>query len=64
MSGWRAPIDLLTLILILLAGVELGLIGFFGFSLLTWIFGDWHRFAYDAIGLAAVWQLTRQRILG
>jgi uncharacterized membrane protein YuzA (DUF378 family) len=64
MSDWRAPIDLLTLILLLLAGFELGLIGFFGFSLLTWVFGDGHRFAYDAIGLAAIWQLSRQRILG
>jgi uncharacterized membrane protein YuzA (DUF378 family) len=61
---WRAPIDFFSLILILIAGIELGLIGLFGFSVLTWLFGRWHTVAYDVIGVSAVWQLTRQRFFG
>ena len=41
-----------SLILILVAGIELGLIGFFGFSVLTWLFGRWHFVAYDVIGVS------------
>ena len=51
-------------ILILVAGVELGLIGFFGFSFLTWLFGHWYFVAYDVIGVSAVWQIFRQRSFG
>jgi hypothetical protein len=29
---WQAPVDFFSLILILVAGIELGLMGFFGFS--------------------------------
>ena len=61
---WYVPLDFLTLILILLAGIELGLIGFFGFSFLTWLFGSWHLVAYDVIGVSAVWQIMRQRFFG
>jgi len=63
-SFWIAPIDLLTLVLILIAGIELGLIGFFGFSLFGWLFGSWKPIAYDAAGIAALWQLFRQRLTG
>ena len=61
---WQAPVDFFSLILILVAGVELGLIGFFGFSFLAWLFGSWRPFAYDAIGASAVWQIMRQRFFG
>jgi uncharacterized membrane protein YuzA (DUF378 family) len=61
---WYAPVDFLSLILILVAGIELGLIGFFGFSVLTRLFGSWHLVAYDVIGVSAVWQITRQRFFG
>jgi len=44
--------------------LELGLIGLFGFSVLTWLFGSWHFVAYDIIGVSAVWQITRQRLFG
>lgn len=63
-GSWRAPIDFLTLILILVAGIELGLIGFFGFSFLAWLFGSWRPAAYDIIGVSAVWQISRQRLFG
>lgn len=61
---WHAPIDFLTLVLIVAAGFELGLIGFFNFSAVTWLLGSWHNVAYDVIGVSAVWQLSRQRFFG
>ena len=61
---WRAPLDFISLILILVAGIELGLIGFFGFSVLTWLFGSRYTVAYDVIGVSAVWQAMRQRYFG
>jgi uncharacterized membrane protein YuzA (DUF378 family) len=61
---WQTPADFLSLVMILLAGIELGLLGAFGFSLLGWLFGSWRSFAYDAVGVSAVWQFFRQRPLG
>ena len=60
--SWTGPVDFLTLLLILIAGFELGSIGLFGFSLLTWVSDRWHIYMYDAIGFAAAWQLLRQRL--
>jgi uncharacterized membrane protein YuzA (DUF378 family) len=60
---WQMPVDFFSLILILVA-VELGLIGFFGFSVLTWLFGSWHFIASDVVGVSAVWQIVRQRPFG
>jgi uncharacterized membrane protein YuzA (DUF378 family) len=61
---WQAPVDFFSLVLILVAGIELGLIGFLGFSVLTWLFGSWHFIAYDVVGVSAVWQILRQRFFG
>ena len=63
-GSWKAPIDFLSLVLILVAGIELGLIGLFGFSVLAWLFGSWRPFVYDAVGVSAVWQIMRQRLFG
>lgn len=54
-------LDFPTLVLILAAGFELGSLGMFGFSLFGWALGSWKLLAYDAVGLAAIWQLCRQR---
>lgn len=43
-------IDLPTLLLILAAGFELGLQGWFGFSIVGWLFGTWKIVAYEVIG--------------
>ena len=56
-------IDLPTLLLILAAGFELGLQGWFGFSIVGWLFGTWKIVAYEVIGCAAIWQLFRQRFV-
>jgi uncharacterized membrane protein YuzA (DUF378 family) len=61
---WQAPIDFFSLVLILISGLELGLIGFFGFSPLAWLLGSWRPLAYDAVGVAALWQISRQRLRG
>ena len=61
---WYAPADFFSLVLIVVAGIELGLIGFFGFSVLIRIFGRWHFVAYDVIGVSAIWQIFRQRLFG
>jgi uncharacterized membrane protein YuzA (DUF378 family) len=61
---WRAPIDFCTLVLILIAGFQLGLLGFFELDLMQWALGSWQSTIYMVIGLSAVWQLWRQRFLG
>jgi uncharacterized membrane protein YuzA (DUF378 family) len=61
---WYAPADFFSLVLIVVAGIELGLIGFFGFSVVTWLFGSWRPLVYDAVGVSTVWQILRQRFLG
>jgi uncharacterized membrane protein YuzA (DUF378 family) len=58
---WHTPVDFATLILILIAAIELGLIGVFEFSVLGWLLGSWRTFAYDLIGASAIWQIARQR---
>jgi uncharacterized membrane protein YuzA (DUF378 family) len=60
---WQWPIDSLTLILIVLAGFQLGLLGLFNIDFISWLFGGWQLRVYDLIGFAAVWQLCRQRFL-
>jgi uncharacterized membrane protein YuzA (DUF378 family) len=59
---WTLPIDFISLTLVLVAGVELGLIGVTGFSLIGWLFGTWKTAVYDVAGLSALWQIYRQRI--
>jgi uncharacterized membrane protein YuzA (DUF378 family) len=50
--------------MILLAGIELGLLGAFGFSLFGWLLGSWRPYAYDLAGISAVWQFFRQPWFG
>lgn len=59
---WCAPIDLVTLVLILLGGIELGMLGIANVSLVGWAFGSWKSTVYIAIGIATVWQILRQRL--
>ena len=60
---WQAPIDFLSLVLIIAAGFQIGLQGFFGWNTIKWLFGRYETLVYDLIGLASVWQLCRQRFL-
>jgi uncharacterized membrane protein YuzA (DUF378 family) len=54
-------IDFPTLVLIIAAGIQLGLLGFFGWDAAAAIFGSYAKLAYMVIGASAIWQLFRQR---
>lgn len=48
-------IDFPTLVLIIIGGLDLGVLGFFGFDVATAVFGPHARIAYMAVGVSAVW---------
>jgi len=54
-------IDFWTLVLILAAGLQLGVQAVFGFDTAGAIFGSGERILFILMGLGAVWQLLRQR---
>jgi uncharacterized membrane protein YuzA (DUF378 family) len=58
----RGLFDFLTLVLILAAGLQLGLQGFFRWDAAEHLFGAHERIFFMIIGLSAVWQIFRQRI--
>jgi uncharacterized membrane protein YuzA (DUF378 family) len=58
-SMWMT--DFLTLVLIIAGGLDLGVLGFFGYDPATAVFGPHTQIAYMAVGISAVWQLLRQR---
>ena len=52
--------NVLTLVLLIVGGLNWGLIGLFGFDLVAAIFGEMSalsRIVYTLVGVAAVWQL-------
>jgi uncharacterized membrane protein YuzA (DUF378 family) len=53
-------IDCPTLVLIIAAGFQLGLLGF-GVDAAPAIFGAYTNVAYMIVGASAIWQLSRQR---
>lgn len=55
------PIDFITLLCVLAAGVQVGVLGFFGFNAAEWLFGGQTILAYQIVGGSTVWQLLRQR---
>jgi hypothetical protein len=53
-------LDLIVAILIIIGGLNWGLVGFFGFDLVAAIFGDMgvvSRIIYALVGLAALYQI-------
>lgn len=55
------PINLVTLALVIVGGVNWGLVGLFGFDLVATIFGAGSilaRLVYIVVGLSALWQLV------
>jgi uncharacterized membrane protein YuzA (DUF378 family) len=54
-------IDHPSMILIILAGMNLGLKAAFDIDLVERYLGDYSRITYEIVGLAAIWQLMRQR---
>ena len=54
-------INLITLILVIVGGINWGLIGLFGFDLVAAIFGQMStlsRLVYILVGASALWQLV------
>jgi uncharacterized membrane protein YuzA (DUF378 family) len=54
------PLNLITLVLVIIGGLNWGLIGLFDFNLVGAIFGGeaLARLVYSLVGLSAVWQLV------
>ncbi|CUH66986.1 hypothetical protein TG4357_02761 [Thalassovita gelatinovora] len=55
------PLNLITLILLIVGGLNWGLVGFANFDLVAAIFGDGSmlsRIVYALVGLSAVWQIV------
>lgn len=55
-------LDWTSLVLVLIGGINWGLVGFFGFDLVAAIFGDFSAFTrvvYAAVGIAALYMAIR-----
>ena len=53
-------LNLITMLLLIIGGIDLGLLGLFGWDLLTLVFGFSPillRIVYIIIGLSALWQI-------
>ncbi len=55
------PIDFITLVLIIVAGLHIGIIGFFEINLAEMTFGSHVALIYEIVGVSAIWQLLRQK---
>lgn len=59
----KGPVGLIAFILLLVGGLNWGLIGFFKFDLVAAIFGDMttlSRIVYDLVGLAALFMIVKK----
>ena len=56
-------LNLVTLVLVIVGGLNWGLVGAFGFDLVATLFGGQDallaRIVYLLVGLSAIWQITR-----
>lgn len=53
-------LDILTLILVIVGGLNWGLVGLFNFNLVDWLFGSWaivERIVYVLVGLSALYMI-------
>ncbi len=60
-------LDWVVMILILVGGLNWGLVGFFKYDLVATIFGDGSTVSgiiYDLVGLAALYQLVKMFMMG
>jgi uncharacterized membrane protein YuzA (DUF378 family) len=54
-------IDFPTLLLVLFGAIHLGVVGVFDVDLITKIMGEYARLTDILIGVAGIWQISRQR---
>jgi uncharacterized membrane protein YuzA (DUF378 family) len=55
------PLNVLTLILVIVGGLNWGLVGLFGFDLVAALFGTGSalsRIVYVLVGVSAIWQIV------
>lgn len=60
-------LDWIALILVIVGGLNWGLVGFFKYDLVAKIFGDMStvsRVVYDLVGLSALWMLVKSMMGG
>ncbi len=60
-------LDWIVMILVIVGGLNWGLVGFLDFDLVATIFGDGStvsRIVYDLVGLAALYQLAKMFMMG
>ena len=59
----KGPVGMVAFILLLVGGLNWGLVGFFKFDLVATIFGDMttlSRIVYDLVGLAALFMVVKK----
>ena len=59
----KGPLGMIAFILLLVGGLNWGLVGFFNFDLVAAIFGDMttlSRIVYDLVGLAALFMIVKK----
>lgn len=52
--------DWIAIVLVIIGGLNWGLVGIWGFDLVAWIFSNWAvgaRIVYDLVGLAAIYMI-------
>lgn len=60
-------IDWIAMILLVVGGLNWGLVGFFKYDLVAKIFGDMStvaRIVYDLVGVAALWTILKMFMMG
>ncbi len=59
-SSWK-PVDVVAYVLIIVGALNWGLIGFFNFNLVAWLFGEMStisRIIYALVGLAGIYGIV------
>ncbi|HBB36411.1 MAG: membrane protein [Candidatus Moranbacteria bacterium GW2011_GWC1_45_18] len=59
----KGPLGMVAFILLIIGGLNWGLVGFFNFDLVAAIFGDMttlSRIVYDLVGLAALFMVVKK----
>ncbi|MDI6778417.1 MAG: DUF378 domain-containing protein [Patescibacteria group bacterium] len=62
----KGPVGLIAFILLIIGGLNWGLIGFFKFDLVAAVFGDMtmlSRIVYDLVGLAALFMIAKKAMM-
>ena len=57
----KNPLDIIALVLVIVGGLNWGLVGLFQFNLVEALFGTWpivERVVYSLVGLASLWAIA------